>query len=324
MASSTLSTSTLSTQEQLESIWSLGGLTLRQLLKRVWDGINENDLFGLASELAYAFILSIFPGLMFLLSLFGLLASRGTMLRDSLMSYIATALPPSAYQVVTRTIAEVTQNTGKGKITFSILLALLSASGGMVSMISGLNRAYSVRDHRPWWKLRLIALLLTIAFAVLAIVALTLLLVGGHLGNFLGAHLYLGPVTVIATKVAQYLVALVLISFSFSLIYYYGPDLKEQHWYWITPGSVIGVLVWVAATAGFRLYLHYLNSYSKTYGSLGAVIILLVWFYVSGFAFLAGGEINAQIEHAAAERGHPEAKAEGEKIAPADKAKEAA
>jgi membrane protein len=105
------------------------------------------------------------------------------------------------------------------------------------------------------------------------------------------------------------------VTFAFSLIYYFGPNVKEQHWYWITPGSVLGVLLWVAASFGFRMYLHFFNSYSKTYGSLGAVMILLVWFYVTGFAFLVGGEVNAEIEHAAAEHGHPEAKAEGEKVA---------
>jgi len=91
--------------------------------------------------------------------------------------------------------------------------------------------------------------------------------------------------------------------------------LEEQHWYWITPGSIIGVLLWIAASFGFRAYLHFFNTYSKTYGSLGAAMILLMWLYITGFSFLIGGEINAQIEHAAAKRGHPEANAPGEKKA---------
>jgi membrane protein len=99
------------------------------------------------------------------------------------------------------------------------------------------------------------------------------------------------------------------------LIYYFGPDVKEQHWYWITPGSVVGVLVWFVSSLGFRVYLHFFNNYSRTYGSLGAAIILLLWFYVTSLAFLIGGEINAEIEHSAAERGHPEAKMMGEKEA---------
>jgi membrane protein len=102
---------------------------------------------------------------------------------------------------------------------------------------------------------------------------------------------------------------------AFATIYYFAPDVEEQHWYWITPGSVVGVLLWAAASAGLRGYLHFFNTYSKTYGSLGAVIILMLWFYVTGMAFLVGGQINATIEHAAAEHGHIEAKAPGQKAA---------
>lgn len=102
---------------------------------------------------------------------------------------------------------------------------------------------------------------------------------------------------------------------TFSLVYYFGPDIKEKHWYWVSPGSVFGVLVWLAGSFGFKAYLHFFNTYSKTYGSLGAAIILMVWLYLTAFAFLVGGEINAAIEHAAADHGHPEAKLVGEKTA---------
>ena len=312
--------SQLTTVEQLSSIWSLGGLTVGRLVKKVWAGINDNDLFGLASELAYSFILSLFPLLIFLLSLFGLFASRGTQLRTSLMFYLSQVLPPAGFDVISKTIAEVTRNTGSGKITLGLFLALLTASGGVSAMMSGLNHAYSVKETRSWFKVRGVALLLTIALAVLVTAALALVLAGGYIANWAGAVLHAGSVFVTAWEVLQWILALFFIMLSFSLIYFYGPDLKEQHWYWITPGSVVGVLLWVGASFAFRAYLHYFNSYSKTYGSLGAVIILLVWFYVTGFAFLVGGEINAQIEHAAALRGHPEAKAPGEKVAPADKA----
>jgi membrane protein len=109
--------------------------------------------------------------------------------------------------------------------------------------------------------------------------------------------------------------ALTFVVLAFALIYYYAPDVKERHWYWITPGSVIGVLLWALSSIALRAYLHFFDSYSKTYGSLGAVIILMLWFYITGLAFLVGGEINSTIEHAAAEHGHPEAKAAGQKAA---------
>ncbi len=316
---SPMATSQLTTSEQLQSIWSLGGLKVKELSKRVWTGITDNDLFGLASELAYSYILAIFPLFLFLLSLFGLFASRGTVLQGKLLFYLQQVLPPSGYQVVFKTIEEVTRNTGTGKITVGILLALVTASGGMTAMISGLNRAYVVRERRSFLKVRSIAIGLTVALSILVLGALFLVLVGGWAAGFAGHHLHLGIVAVIGWKILQWVAALFFITVAFSLIYYFGPNVKEQHWYWITPGSVIGVLVWLAASFAFRIYLHFFNSYSKTYGSLGAVMILLVWFYVTGFAFLVGGEINAEIEHAAAEHGHPEAKAEGEKVSPAGK-----
>jgi membrane protein len=162
---------------------------------------------------------------------------------------------------------------------------------------------------------RIIAIVLTIAISILSISALVLVLIGNAGARLLEAKVHFGTLLMTAWNVLQYPMALLFVVVSFSLIYFYGPDLKEQHWYWITPGSLFGVVLWLAASFGFRGYLHYFNSYGRTYGSLGAVIALLVWLYVTGFAFLLGGKINAEIEHAAAEHGHPEAKAPGERKA---------
>jgi len=151
--------------------------------------------------------------------------------------------------------------------------------------------------------------------SVLIIIALFLVLAGAHIATFMGNALGLSSAAFIGAKVLQWLLALVCVVFAFAVVYYYAPDVKEQHWYWLTPGSVIGVGLWVLASAGLRVYLHFFNSYSKTYGSLGAVMILMLWFYVTGLSFLIGGQINATIEHAAAEHGHIEAKAPGEKKA---------
>jgi membrane protein len=307
--------SKLSTKQQIDSIWALGGLSPWRLAVRVWNGALAEDLLGRASELAYNFIFAVFPLMLFLLALFGLFAGRGTLLRSNLMLYLQTGLPPAAFQVISQTIAEVTRHSSSSKLTFGIILTLWFASGGTNSMISALNAVYKVRESRPLWKVRGIALALTVAIAAMVVFALAVVLVGGIAANWVGAHAHLGAGIVISWHLLQWPISILFVVFSYSLIYYFGPDLEEQHWYWITPGSLFGVLLWLAVTFGFRMYLHFFNSYSKTYGSLGAVMILLFWFYVTGLAFLAGGEINAQIEHAAAERGHPEAKAVGEKKA---------
>lgn len=310
-----MTTSTLTTKQQISSIWNLGGLTPPQLGKRVWDEINDNNLLGRASELAYNFLLALFPMVLFLLAMFGLFAGSGAQLRNHLLFYISRLLPPSAFDLLNQTIEEVTRGSSGGKLTFGVVLTVWAAAGAVTSMISALNGAYHIQDTRPWWQVRVRAVVITVAISGLAIAALAVVLVGGPAADFAAAWLHLHTVTLFAWKVLQWPAAVAFMMITFSLVYYFGPDLKEKHWYWISPGSVFGVLVWLACSFAFRAYLHFFNTYSKTYGSLGAAIILLVWLYVTAFAFLVGGEINAAIEHAAADRGHPEAKAIGEKAA---------
>jgi membrane protein len=150
----------------------------------------------------------------------------------------------------------------------------------------------------------------------LMLVALGIVLFGGWAAQFASTH-GLGEVAVTAWKVLHAPVALLFVVVGFATLYYWGPDVEQKRWYWITPGSMVGVLLWVIASAGFRIYLHFFNTYSATYGSLGAVIILLLWFYITSLALLVGAEINASIEHAAAEHGRADAKLKGEREAPA-------
>ncbi len=310
-----MSDSQLTPAQQLNSIWKLGGLSPFQLGKKVVFEIGDDDLLGRASELAYNFLLAVFPLMLFLLALFGLFAARGLMLRSRLLIYFADLLPPMAYDLFNKTVNELANNTGGGKLTFGIVVALWFAAGGMTSMMSTLNTAYHVREERSFVKVRAIAVGLTIAISICLVAALIVVLVGNHLADVIGSALHLSDLFVAGWKILQWPAALFFIVLSFSLVYYFGPDLEERHWYWVTPGSIVGVILWLVASAGFRAYLHFFNTYARTYGSLGAVIVLLVWLYVTGLAFLIGGEINATIEHAAALRGHPEAKAPGQKAA---------
>jgi membrane protein len=288
-----------STGKQLESIWKLGGLTFWRLTRRVVQGIDEDDLFGRASELAFNFLLAIFPLLLLILTLFGLFASRSNELQNSLLSYFAHLLPPSAFQLLKAITIEMASNATSGKLTFGIVLTLWFASGGMSSMISTLDAVYHVRESRTWFRVRVIALGLTIAISILLLTSLSIVLVGEHFSDWIGIKLHLTSIIVIAWKGLQWVAVVLFVTLSFSLIYYCGPSLDQRHWHWITPGSMFGGFLWLAASAGFRVYLHFFNTYTATYGSLGAMMILLVWLYVTGLAFLIGGEINAQIERAA-------------------------
>jgi len=310
-----MSDSVLEPEEQLETLWSLGGLTWKELGRRVWGGMNENDLLNRAYELAYNFLLAVFPMLLVLLALLGIFASEGSMLRNNLFYYFEVALPPSAYQLVTHTLDEIVRASGGGKLTFGLVFALYSGSAGMTQLMTTLNAAYAVRERRSWIKVHLVSLGLTLAISILIIAALFLVVGGGYVLNLLAQRTGMSALAFVGIHMIQWVFALGFVVFAFAVIYYFAPNIYEQHWYWITPGSLVGVLVWVAASGGLRLYLHFSNSYSKTYGSLGAVMILMLWFYVTGLAFLVGGQINATIEHAAAEHGHIEAKAEGQKAA---------
>jgi len=303
--------STLRAGEQLESIWKLDGLTPKQLTKIVLRGIDEDDLLGHASELAFNFLLALFPLIILLLSLFGLFALHRAQLLASSMSYVSDLLPPIAFALFSRTVAEIVRTTGGGKLTFSIVLTLWFASGGMSSMISTLNGAYRVRETRRFLRVHILALGLTIAISFLLVSALLLVLVGGYLSQLLAAYLGAQSAVVIASRVLEWIIVILFLNLSFSLIYFFGPNLKGQRWYWITPGSVFGLILWLAASGAFRYYLRFFDSYSKTYGSLGAVMVLLVWLYVAALAFLLGGEINAKIEHARSLGGHRS----GEKVA---------
>jgi membrane protein len=288
------------TVQKSESLWKLGGLTLSRLARDVIRASTEDHLLERASGLAFDFFLSLFPLLFFLLTLFGLFASRGSQLQSSLLAYFANFLPPAGFEILRKSTQELATNASNGKLTFGILVALWFASGGVISMISTLNVVYHVREARSWLRVRALAVGLTLALSVLVLAALFIVFVGDRLADWVGKELHLTSTLIFVWKELQWPAAILFMVASYSVMYYFGPDLQQRRWHWISPGSAFGVLLWLAASAGFRIYLHYFNSYTATYGSLGALIILLVWLYVTGLAFLIGGEVDAEIERAEA------------------------
>jgi membrane protein len=287
------------TVQKSESLWKLGGLTLWQLTRNVIRESIEDDLPEHASALAFDFFLALFPLLFFLLTLFGLFAFHSSQLQSSLLDYFADFLPFAGFEILRKVTEELAANASSGKLTFGILVALWFASGGVVSMISTLNVVYHVRDGRSWFKVRAIALGLTLALAALILGALLIVFVGGRFVDWAGNELHLTSTVVFVWKELQWPAALLFMLAPYSLIYYFGPNLEERRWHWISPGAAFGVFLWLATSGAFRIYLHYIDTYTATYGSLGALAILLVWLYVTGLAFLIGGEVNAQIERAA-------------------------
>ena len=297
----------------MPSLWKLGGLGWRELAKRVWAEIQEDEVFARAAELSYYFLLALFPFLIFLTSVLGLVLGSENDTRQLMFGYLARVMPPSAYELISNTMVEVSAASSGGKLTFGVLAALWAASNGLGAITTSLNVAYDLKESRSWWKTRLTAIILTIALSILIISALVLVVAGSHIADALASTYGFGSAFPTTWKILQWPFVLACMMLAFALIYYFAPDFDKQKWKWLTPGAAIGVALWLLVSLGFRVYLHFFDSYSATYGSLGAVIILMLWLYFTGAAVLIGGEINSEIEHAAAKQGEPEAKEKGEK-----------
>lgn len=275
---------------------TLSGLTWKQLLSRVWNQIKDDDVFGRAAQLSYYFLLALFPLLLFLLTLLGYFAEAGTQLRAGLIRYLGTIMPTSALDLVNKTIDEISSGRGGGKLSFGLLAALWAASNGMTAITDTLNIAYDLKETRPWWKARLVSIALTVILALIIILALATILLGSRIASLVAAAIGLGNTFIVFWQILQWPIVLGFLLLTFSLIYYFAPDLPAARWQSIVPGSITAVTLWILVSFAFRLYLHFFNTYSVTYGSLGALIVLMLWFYFTGAAILIGGEVNAELQ----------------------------
>lgn len=279
-----------------------------EVFERTWKEADEDDVFGRSAQLAYYFFLALFPLLICVVTVLGILAGKAAHVQDAVLDFLAGVVPGSASTLIQKTLTEVNQAHATSKLSISLVFSLWSASAGMSAIMDTLNAEYEVHEGRSFIKRNAVALGLTLAVAVLLIGAVAIVLAGGPT-----AETFSGGMVKIVIKVVQWPVAIALVLLGFALVYFFAPDVKEQKWHWITPGAIAGVALWLVASFALKAYLHFFDSYSATYGSLGAVIILLLWFYVSGASLLFGAEINSVIEDAAAAEGEPDAKAKGEK-----------
>ncbi|HEX8198090.1 MAG TPA: YihY/virulence factor BrkB family protein [Pyrinomonadaceae bacterium] len=297
------------------SVWKLGGMSLRVLGRRVWEEFYAGSLLTHAAALSFYFLLALFPLLLFLITILGFLTNSGNEMRTSLFAQLSRIAPPSASALVYATIDEVAREADGSKLSFGLITALWVASSGVAALGESLNAMYGVKESRPYWRTRLSSIGLTVALIVLIVSPLMLMLYGGEIGEAIANYFNQGSSFITVWSVLQVPIALAFVLLSFALIYYFAPNVYDQKWYWITPGSIAGVLLWLLVSLLFRVYLRHFDSYSLTYGSLGAVVVLSLWFYLTGTAILLGGKINAEIENAAAKAGMPEAKHHGEKEA---------
>jgi membrane protein len=282
------------------SPWTLGGLSLRRLATLVWAEIQKDELIDRAAALSYYFVFALFPTLLFLTTLIGMLPGPDLMKR--FMAPAQDLLPADVASLLSRTLAEIQQGAGGGLLSIGAAAALWGASRGMVSIITTLNVVYGVTNPRPWWRRQLVALALTVGFSVLALGALLSVVFGERVGQAAAAWAGLGGVFTGVWSLLQWPLGLLFILTGIDVVYHLAPAVR-QRWYWLTPGSAFAGIAWTAVSLGLRAYVSHFTNYNATYGSIGGVILLLLWLYLSGLTLLIGGEVNSVIARAAAERG---------------------
>lgn len=260
---------------------------------RLYNRTLETDLFNRAAQVAFYFSFSLFPLLFFLLSLFGIILDSTDTLKSELFVYLNRILPDVAFQLVRTTVNEIADGGSTGKLTLGLAIALWSASAGLDSVRSALNEIYKLTETRFWGKVKLQSIVLTFISVILIAVVLTFFFYGWRMSQialgYAGLHIT-SPLILISI---QWLAVILILLFACEVVFNLLPNFKLSKWIWLTPGSVVAILLWIGLTSGFRLYLEYFNTYSRTYGSLGAVIILMLWLYLTSIALLIGGLINA-------------------------------
>jgi membrane protein len=280
-------------------------LTWRDLAVKTWHEVVDDDVLGLAAQLSYYFFLALFPAILFGLALASFFPLGS--LTDDLGRALGPVVSPEVLKLIQDQMKHLAEAESGGLLTFGVLAALWSSSAAMVSISTALNRAYDIEESRPWWKVRLVAIALTVGLAVFVLAALTLVLAGPSIADWLDQRLHMGGTLRWTWLILQWPVFIALVATALGLVFYFGPD-AEQDWAWITPGALIGAILWLLASLATKVYVANFADFNAAYGSVGGVMVVLLWMYVSSIAVLAAAELNAEIEHAS-----PHGKAPGQK-----------
>jgi membrane protein len=286
-------------------------ITWRELFKRTASEVMADNCLNLAAQLSYYFFLALFPALLVLIAIISYFPVHDLM--NTIVATLGRIAPPEVLQIVRDQIAKIAEGKNGGLLTIGVLGAIWSSSSAITAIVSALNEAYDITEARPWWKVRLLAIGLTVAVALFIVVATALVLVGPTLAEHIAAWFHLGVAFEWTWKILQWPVVFALVSLGIALVFYFAPD-AEQHFVWITPGSVMATALWLLISIGFKFYIANFTSYNATYGAIGGVIVLMLWFYVSSLAILVGAELNSEIEHASPYGKDPGEKAPGEKV----------
>jgi membrane protein len=285
-------------------LWRAFGVALRHPLRflgALFRRVQDDGMLTVAAAMAYYFFFSLFPFLLFLLALASVLPFHG--LEDWVLHYVAQFLPAEANQMLARTVRGILDAPRSGLVSLGAVLALWTASSAFEAVIDGINRAYRVPDVRPWWRARLQAIGLTTALSAFLVLAFVASIFGGLLAQLAGR--WFGPAAEIAVILLRWTVVIVVATLVVAAINYVAPATPKR-WEWVTPGSALFTLGFAGFSAAFSYYVDRFSDYDATYGTLGAVIVLLLWMYALAVFLLLGAELNALFEQSATEGRVPE------------------
>jgi membrane protein len=262
----------------------------RDLALRTWEKLREDEIFGRCAQFAYYWFFSLFPLLILLTALLAYLPIRGNL--DRWINALSKVLPPEAFTLIRSTFYEVLQHRRGGLLSFSILVVIWASSSGMGVLIGSLNKTSDSAKSRPWWRERLLAIVLTLGLASLIIAALMLIFFGDYISRIVVSTYGFGSTLTTVWQVGQWLVVIAFVLIGVELLYYFAPNTK-QRWALFSPGAIFALVFWLSISYGLRLYVTRVTDYSATYGALGGVMVLMIWLYLMGIAILVGGVINS-------------------------------
>lgn len=280
----------------MANLWTFGGLSLPDLLRRTARETWDDSVFGQGGRMAFYQFLAIFPALLVFLVVGARVPFIADQMKYVLQDFSRQLLPDQASQLFQRMMEQLSEQSLSPIQLVSVFAGTLwAAFNATWAMIYGLNRAYEVEERRSWWKLSVTIAGLTLVLAVIGCLALFLIFGGADVE----AHFHRGMVTL---RVLEWLILIAAVLLALAVLYRFAPDLRDPEWRWSTPGALCALILWVTATFAARAYFDYVNNYSRTYGQLNGVVMFLLWLYITNGAVLIGGEMNSEIEKAAVER----------------------
>jgi membrane protein len=263
------------------------------IFRRTLREISDDHCLGLAAQLAFYFLLALFPAILFLVALAGYLPVKDVL--SELVVALSAVAPDELVTLLRGQLEQIAQGRHASLLTLGIIGAIWSSSAAMVAIIDALNHAYDIIEWRPWWKRRLVAITLTLALALFTLLALAFVLVGPATATRVAAWLGLAPAVAVIWQLVRWPVIVFSAVLAVDLVYHFAPN-RPARWAWITPGALIATALWIVCSFGFKFYLTNFADYTAAYGAIGGVIVTMLWFYVSGLAVLTGAELNGVIE----------------------------